>query len=212
MKVVFIKTPTGAAENAILEGIYQLRARIFQDRLNWRVSVIGGRERDRYDDLDPNYIVVLGNADDVIGAARLLPAQGPTMLEETFPYLLQRGHLEAHPRMVESSRFCVDTRTRTTMNGLLHEATLSLFAGIIEWSMSAGYNEIVTATDLKLERLLRRVGWPMQRLGEPRLIDQVESVAGVLPADDASFRNVKPPGYQPITAFSPMPARSQKCR
>lgn len=201
MKVVSIRTPAAGAENTILEGIYQLRARVFQDRLNWKVSVIGGRERDEFDDFNPSYVVVLGDADDVIGAARLLPAQGPTMLGRTFPFLLQRGHLEAHPRMVESSRFCVDTRARTAMRGLLHEATLWLFAGIIEWAMSSSYTEIVTATDLKLERLLRHVGWPMQRLGEPRLIDQVESVAGVLPADDASFQKLKPPGYQPITPF-----------
>lgn len=101
--------------------------------------------------------------------------------------------------MVESSRFCVDTQILGTSRGLLNEATLYLFAGIIEWSVLHGYDEIVTATDLRFERLLRHAGWPMQRLGEPRLIDQVVSVAGILPADEQSLKKVRPTGYRLFT-------------
>lgn len=49
----------------------------------------------------------------------------------------------------------------------MHQATLTMFAGIIEWSMANGYDEIVTATDLRFERILNRAGWPLRRLGEP---------------------------------------------
>ncbi|WP_292219552.1 acyl-homoserine-lactone synthase, partial [Mesorhizobium sp.] len=69
------------------------------------------------------------------------------------------GSLAAHAAMVESSRFCVDTSLQAVRGeGQLHLATLTMFAGIIEWSMANGYDEIVTATDLRLERILKRAG------------------------------------------------------
>lgn len=196
MKTIALNSPRTQAETDVLSQMFRLRARVFRDRLNWNVSVVGGQERDEFDELGPTYILVLGNAHDVVGSARLLPAVGPTMLEKAFPFLLTNGKLEAHHRMVESSRFCVDTQILGTSRGLLNEATLYLFAGIIEWSVSQGYDEIVTATDLRFERLLRHAGWPMQRLGEPRLIDQVVSVAGILPADEQSLKKVRPTGYR----------------
>jgi len=69
--------------------------------------------------------------------------------------------------------------------------TLEMFAGIIEWSMANGYYEIVTATDLRFERILKRAGWPMQRLGQPCPIGSTMAVAGVLPADAASLNRIR---------------------
>ncbi|WP_371930194.1 acyl-homoserine-lactone synthase [Bradyrhizobium sp. CCGUVB1N3] len=55
--------------------------------------------------------------------------------------------------MVESSRFCLDTQGEGRGGRFLHEATLTMFAGIIEWSMN-GFDEFATATDLRVERIL----------------------------------------------------------
>nr|WP_246670427.1 acyl-homoserine-lactone synthase [Agrobacterium deltaense] len=145
----------------------------------------------------------------VAGCARLLPAFGPTMLEQTFPQLLETGSLVAHSGMVESSRFCVDTALVSRRDASqLHVATLTLFAGIIEWSMANGYNEIVTATDLRFERILKRAGWPMQRLGQPAAISNTIAIAGSLRADRASFEQVCPPGYYSIPRIDVAAIRS----
>jgi N-acyl-L-homoserine lactone synthetase len=190
-----------SSSQKLLDRIYRLRALVFDRRLGWDVVVDNGREIDAFDDLDPTYIVVLTSAGDVAGCARLLPATGPTMLEMTFRQLLRDGRLDAHDRVIESSRFCVDTSVaQSGAVKQIHTATLTLFAGIIEWSMRNGYDEIVTATDLRFERILKRASWPMQRLGEPRLIGEVTSVAGRLPADEESFERVRPEGYCPLTA------------
>lgn len=121
------------------------------------------------------------------------------MLERTFPQLLAAGRLATHPAMVESSRFCVDTSLGEGRGGGLHDATLSMFAGIIEWSMANGHDEIVTATDIRFERILKRAGWPMRRLGEPQRIGNTIAVAGSLPADAANFDRVRPAGYRYCT-------------
>jgi acyl homoserine lactone synthase len=187
----------GGSEAGLIVDMHRLRARVFGSRLGWDVEVVDGAEADHFDDLNPVYILAIGDRGPVLGCARLLPATGPTMLSDAFPQLLAGGRLAAHPRMIESSRFCVDTGAveAATARGL-HKATLMLFAAIIEWSMANGYREIVTATDVRFERLLIRARWTMRRLGEPRMIGETLSVAGVLPADAASFETVRPQGYR----------------
>lgn len=180
----------------LVDAMHRLRARVFKERLEWDVEASNGREVDVFDHLRPTYILAISSASDVVGSARLLPATGPTMLTRTFPQLLAAGRLEAHAGMVESSRFCVDTSLGEGRAGAaLHDATLTLFAAIIEWSMANGYREIVTVTDLRFERILKRAGWPMTRLGEPEPIGRTVAVAGSLPADRASFNQVRPTSY-----------------
>lgn len=200
MKIIVLQTSNHHVEQSLLQKMFALRARVFQSRLKWDVSVVAGEERDEFDELDPHYLLAVGEHDEVLGTARLLPATGPTMLERKFPILLAPGRFAPHSRMVESSRFCVDTRSPGRAMGLLHDATLSLFAGIIEWSIKHGYEEIVTATDLRFERLLRHAGWPMKRLGEPQLIGNVASIGGILKADSQSLERVRPATYELIEA------------
>ena len=196
MRVTAIAKARTASEMRILDDMHRLRARIFQGRLSWNVRCTDGREYDEFDDLAPTYIIALSNRDAVIGCARLLPAVGTTMLGAVFPQLLRRGQLPAHPRMIESSRFCVDTECEEgRVDGSLHAATLTMFAGIVEWCMAHGYNEIATATDVRFERILKRAGWPMERLGDPTMINETRSVAGILPADAESFGRLRPAGY-----------------
>jgi acyl homoserine lactone synthase len=37
----------------LIDEMFRLRARVFRDRLNWDVEVTDGKERDRYDDEQP---------------------------------------------------------------------------------------------------------------------------------------------------------------
>jgi acyl homoserine lactone synthase len=181
----------------LLDSIFRLRARIFQGRLGWNVCVSEGRERDEYDRLNPTYIVALADDGTLAGCCRLLPASGLTMVANTFPQLLSSGRLNAHPHMVESSRFCVDTGLAGERAGRLpHEATLTMFAGIIEWSMMNGYTEIVTVTDVRFERILLRAGWPLARLGDAHPVGNTIAIAGLLAVGKEQFDRLKPPAYR----------------
>lgn len=198
MQILSVSADHYASNHHYLNQMHQLRAAVFGDRLEWEITFTEQGERDQYDDLRPTYILAISAEQKVVGCARLLPAFGPTMLEQTFPQLLERGALDARTAKVESSRFCVDTSLAAGRGGTLHQVTLTMFAGIIEWSMANGYKEIVTATDLRFERILKRAGWPMHRLGNPVAIGNTVAVAGSLPADRASFEQVCPPSYRSI--------------
>ena len=190
---------TEITRSNLLWQMYRLRSRVFKDRLGWQVAP-GKLELDEFDALKPTYLLALNSADRVVGCVRLLPAIGPTMLETQFPELLERGALFGHPQMVETSRFCVDTSLKHERSGTsqLHHATLCLLAGIVEWCLTEGYEEVVTATDLGLERILKRAKWPLHRLGEPRMIDRTKSVAGRLIVDLDTFERLRPKNYSSL--------------
>ncbi|MQB08059.1 GNAT family N-acetyltransferase [Agrobacterium tumefaciens] len=199
MRILTVSPDQYERSLSFLKQMHRLRATVFGERLEWDVSITAGEERDQYDDCKPTYLLAITDSGMVAGCVRLLPASGPTMLERTFPQLLETGSLSPHSGRVESSRFCVDTGLAARRDASqLHLATLTLFAGIIQWAMVAGYSEIVTATDLRFERILKRAGWPMQRLGQPAAIGNTIAIAGSLPADRASFEQVCPPGYYSI--------------
>jgi acyl homoserine lactone synthase len=95
MKLIEVKASSAANDLPIKEEIYRMRARIFGQRLGWRVSVDAGKERDEFDDYDPTYLAVLDPEGTVCAAVRLLPAVGPTMLQLAFPQLLAEPPLKA---------------------------------------------------------------------------------------------------------------------
>ncbi|TLW96074.1 acyl-homoserine-lactone synthase [Rhizobium sp. MHM7A] len=197
MQVLAFSAPRTVQEAHLLHLHFQLRARVFADRLGWEVDVTAGCESDGFDALRPTYVLAIAETGQLAGCARLLPALGRTMVADVFPSLLADGQLNAHAAMIESSRFCVDTALAEGRGtGSIHEATLTMFAGIVEWCIANGYTEIVTVTDLRFERILARVGWPLRRLGEPKKIGVTMAVAGTLPADADTFMRLRPSDYR----------------
>lgn len=196
MHIMAIAAPRNAVEEKLLEDHHELRARVFSGRLGWDVNVDCGKERDAFDDLGPTYILAVSKQNRVIGCARLLPAVGPTMVGDVFQSLLPDGKLQSHDTMIESSRFCVDTSLEASeRSSRVHETTLAMFAGIIEWSLLSGYTEIVTVTDLRFERILSRVEWRLERIGPARKIGTTTAVAGILPVSSLIFERLQPENY-----------------
>jgi N-acyl-L-homoserine lactone synthetase len=197
MKVVAIARSALSKYSELALGMHGLRRRVFKDRLDWTVSVSAGLEIDQYDLLESNYLLVLERRE-VIGCVRLLPTTGANMLANTFPVLLDGRPAPASARIWESSRFCVDTKNveATAENGL-REATFLLFAAMIEWGQQHDLEAIATVTDLRMERILRRAGWGLDRLGEPRQIGATKAVAGLLPVTDHALGAIRAAGNIP---------------
>jgi N-acyl-L-homoserine lactone synthetase len=194
MEVVALSRSTLSKNSALAFGMHSLRRRVFKDRLDWAVSVTSGLEFDQYDLPEPTYLVGL-ERHTVIGGVRLLPTTGRNMLANTFSQLLDGRDPPISARVWESSRFCLDTQTAdvTAENGL-REATFVLFAAMIEWGQSHELTAIATVTDLRMERILRRAGWSLDRLGEPRQIGATKAVAGLLPVTDDALGAIRAVG------------------
>ncbi|RWJ32107.1 MAG: GNAT family N-acetyltransferase [Mesorhizobium sp.] len=184
--------------------MHRLRYRVFRDRLNWDVSTSGDMEIDAYDALRPTYMIAVTENGLVIGCARLLPTTGPTMLASTFPALLGSTSCPRSERIFESSRFCVDSGTsETTTASGFRDATYGLLAAILEWGLSHNQEAVVTVTDVRFERILRRVGWPLERFSPPVQIDATRALAGRLPIDESSLWNVREMGQLKDPVLTP---------
>lgn len=194
MNVIALTRPALLRISELTLGMHRLRRRVFRDRLEWDVAVSDGLEIDRYDALSPTYLLGI-DRQDVVGCVRLLPTTGRNMLADTFPILLDGGAAPTSIKIWESSRFCVDTKNveATAENGL-REATFLLFAAMIEWGQQHDLQAIATVTDLRMERILRRAGWGLDRLGEPRQIGTTKAVAGLLPVTDDALGAIRAAG------------------
>lgn len=181
MKVIALNHHQFDEHLNLLDTMYRLRRRIFKDRLDWSVSTSGDLEIDVYDVLNPTYLLVMQNAIEVVGCVRLLPTTGPTMLADTFSVLLDGRQPPRSPRILESSRFCIDTQRANELaeNGL-RRATFILFAAMLECLRFSNANSIVTVTDVRMERILRRAGWPLDRIAPPQRVGQTTALAGFL--------------------------------
>lgn len=88
-----------------LHEMHRLRYRVFKERLDWDVQTNCGYESD--DVLKPHYLIWRGS-EGLDGCVRLLPSNGPTMLRDTFPVLLERKTAPEEPSVWENSRFALD--------------------------------------------------------------------------------------------------------
>jgi acyl homoserine lactone synthase len=180
--------------DAISEG-YRLRYRVFKERLDWDVQFSGDMEIDQFDALHPAVLLQRADNGRIQGCVRLLPSTGPTMLRDTFPVLLDGTPAPASPIIWESSRFALDIEADApkAAHGLA-SATYELFAGMIEFGLSRRLTDIVTVTDARMERILRRAGWPLRRIGKAHALGNTLAVAGYLQISAKSLELVRSAG------------------
>jgi acyl homoserine lactone synthase len=175
--------------------MHRLRHRVFKERLDWDVQVSGDMEIDEFDALHPAYLLQRASDARIQGCVRLLPSIGPTMLRDTFPVLLDGAAAPASLTIWESSRFALDIHADApkAAHGIA-SATYELFAGMIEFGLSRRLTEIVTVTDARMERILRRAGWPLRRIGKPRALGSTVAIAGYLEVSADSLACIRSAG------------------
>jgi N-acyl-L-homoserine lactone synthetase len=172
-----------------LADMHRLRYRVFKERLGWEVETAGDMEVDEFDGLRPAYLLLRGRDHRLLGCVRLLPSTGPTMLNETFPALSPSGRIEGSPDVWESSRFALDAHHDFEGGAKgVASPTYELFAGMIEFGLARSLTRILTVTDVRMERILRRANWPLERIGTPRQIGKTMAVAGYLAVSIAALR------------------------
>lgn len=178
-----------------ISDMHRLRLRVFGQRLDWDVQISGDMEIDEFDALHPAYLIQRGSDGSIQGCVRMLPSTGPIMLRETFPILMDGAQAPNSPHIWESSRFALDLPSdgAKTTRGLA-TATYELFAGMIEFGLSRQLTDIVTVTDARMERILRRATWPLRRIGKPHAIGNTLAVAGYLETSTESLMRVRTAG------------------
>jgi acyl homoserine lactone synthase len=177
----------GQLNAPLLDSMFRLRHSVFNDRLGWSVRSENGREHDWFDLFGPHYLVARENphSSNAIGCWRLLPTLGPNMLRDVFPELLDGKPAPAHERIWEISRFAIAKEHAGNGCGF-SELPADMLRAMVRFGLAQGLDAIVGVTSAAIERMLRGLGFDVERLGRPRRIGNVMSVAFRLELDDAT--------------------------
>ena len=176
------KSEKSLDQNAVI-GMYKLRHEVFHDRLGWEVSSDNGMEHDVFDEVDPVYVLVRGDRQQIIGCWRLLPTTGPYMLKDVFPQLLHGQPAPERPDVWELSRFAVAESESAPTSFGLSETPLRMIRAAVQFAQLNGISRYVSVTSVAIERMFRKLGVSVTRLGEPIRIGRVLTVACTLEID-----------------------------
>ena len=172
--------------------MFRLRHRVFKERLDWHVDSRDGLEVDRFDELDPFYLMAYDDTDRLVGTWRMLPTTGPYMLSDVFPVLLGAMEAPHHPKICEGSRFAVECEY-VGRSGLaaLSQVTSEIFCAVVEFCIANGYTEVVTVYDARIARLLPRLGCHPKWRSRQMRIGNVVTMAGRFDANPAVLHRIR---------------------
>jgi N-acyl-L-homoserine lactone synthetase len=173
-----------------LHQMHCIRKTVFKDRLGWDVTVSGALEVDEYDALGPSYLLSIDRHAAVNGCVRLLPTTGPNMLRDIFPHFVTKAAVPRSERVWEASRFAVGKKATTAEAGV-SQTTYDLLIGVLKFGLSNGITMIVCVVDVRMERILRRAGWKLERLGAAHRIGDTIALAGQLEVSAQILRQLE---------------------
>ncbi len=178
----------------LLDEMFRLRARVFGDRLGWEVDIRNGREIDKFDALDPAYVIGLDDEGHVVSCVRALQTTGPHMLSDVFSAILDGEAPLRSATLWESTRFCVDTNRLDRGNGRnsVSYATCELMVGSLEYAKNSGITDIVTVIDPVMDRVLKRSdNAPYGYVGKKTPMGKVPALAALLDCSDERINKVR---------------------
>ncbi len=164
--------------------VARYRHRIFVERLGWHLRTENGMEVDQFDRPDTVYVAAQDDQGLIHGCARLLPTTSPYLLAEVFPQLLNGLTPPNSPETWELSRFAaVDFGSQKTssLGQFCSPITVSLLQEAAACAAERGAKRLITVSPVGVERLVRRAGFEVQRMGPPMLVDGHSLFACLIP-------------------------------
>jgi acyl homoserine lactone synthase len=152
-----------------LRRMFAFRHQVFFNKLGWEVDTRDDLEFDLFDTMNPVYMLARQQRGGVEGCWRLMPTTDAYMLKDTFPQLLQGEAPPCDSRVWELSRFAVDARADAgAVQAPLNSVTMEMIRTLYDFARARDVEQFVTVTSVALERLLKRTGLPIRRLGNGR--------------------------------------------
>lgn len=140
------------------------------------------------------YIVASNDRGDVDACWRLLPTQGPNMLRDVFPELLHGQPAPCAADVWELSRFAIATDRVSADDGAANPQigfgalSVALMAESTRFAQQNGIARFVTVTTAAIERMLKKQGLNIHRLGPPLRVGHVLTVATFIEIDHITLK------------------------
>lgn len=140
----------------LLDQMFEMRARVFRDSLGWPVEVVNGKEKDRFDDEWPLYLIcALADGATAVGSIRLLPTTGPTLMAECFSDTVPDISKMSAPTIWEATRLCVEPRLSPDD---ARAVSAELIVGMGETCLEWGIESIIGNFDSLMKRFYKSIG------------------------------------------------------
>ncbi|MBL4747286.1 MAG: GNAT family N-acetyltransferase [Magnetovibrio sp.] len=167
------------ADQKSLSAMFKFRQEIFVDRLGWELNTDDEGEKDQFDHDAAIFLVLENRRGQVVASARMLPTYAPSLLADVFP-ALANGNPPRDPRVWEVTRLAVDHR-KDRLNDVAglsaKEIPGALWCCLMEFGMAVGARNLISVSDRRIEIIMKRAGWNLQRLG-PVLDDVSGKIVG----------------------------------
>lgn len=167
---------------------YRLRHRVFAERLKWVPERADRLEADVYDAWSTS-IGVFANDARLLGLVRMTHGPVPFMLESEFSACLVGNHrVRKETDTAEITRLAVDPEIAD--RGLSARLMKVIFKGMYQWCLLHNVRYTYMVVEHRLLRVVQRMGWPCQAIGEPVALPPAEvlSIGGLLDLNEFRFR------------------------
>lgn len=175
--------------------MYDLRLSAARARLDRRPGSVNRLAViDYFDSLDPLYLLALDDEQRIVGALRLLPTTGVTMLNDAFAANSpQRLRIES-PLIWEASRLTLDaTENSRAREKIIDRAIGEIGMALNEIAQNAALTHVIGVFDGGAQTMLSSRGCAGEAITLPRRLDGVEIFVvlyEVGPAMDAQFSHL----------------------
>lgn len=155
--------------------MHRVRTKIFKDRMGWDVDVNDHElEVDNFDLPETIYLLHLDQNNTVTGTWRFLTTDQPSMIRTIWPHYTESLPIPPCQSMIETSRFGVHTDTANPgeRKKQVSLATAEMIVALIETCILCGFTDMFTLYNIKIKRLLERIGF------KPDAVSQVIDLEG----------------------------------
>lgn len=164
-------------DKSVENSLYAFRNRVFNERLQWDVESHSGLEQDNFDGPETHWILI-EDEQGLCGCIRLLSCAQDYMLPTVFPAALAGEAPPRHQDVWELTRLAIDASRAPRLDNGVSELTCVIFREVYAFALAQQIRELVAVVSLPVERIFRRLGLPIERLGHRQAVD-LGAVRGV---------------------------------
>ncbi len=187
--MIHIVTSANRADYELqIESDFRIRHDIYVGERKWmNLAKPDGRECDQFDNDDAIYLLAI-EGQKVVGGSRLIPSLKPHLLDAVFPHLAQKGVPRAH-NIYEWTRVHVIKERREGRNRGV--ALGSLFCGVLEYCLARDVVALTALVEMWWLPHFHEMGWTLDPLGLPELINGEWSIAVSLSIDRRTLETTR---------------------
>lgn len=165
----------------------QYRYKVFVQRLHWDLGDDQGLEQDQFDTEDTVHLVARDAFDQIIGCGRLLPTDGPYLLGDVFPQLFNGMEPPRDSNLWELSRFACSASTLDPQASNTQRLAERLLLQALRFCAQRGVKQLLAVTTPPVERLMRKAGVELTRVGPPVIYEGSAILALVIEVNARSM-------------------------